>query len=337
MKKKKYYLVTGGCGFIGSNFIEIALKKKINIINIDKLTYAANHETFNNFKKNKNYKFFKGDYGNRDLLKKIFANYSIEKIINFAAETHVDNSISGPIKFIKTNVFSFSIFLNFSLSYFNLLSKSEKKLFKFIHVSTDEVYGSLRKKEKAFNENNKFYPNSPYSSSKAASDGIARSWCKTYGLPVIVTNCSNNYGKYQNKEKLIPLVINQALQEKIIPVYGNGKNVRDWLHVSDHCSALLTIAKKGIAGEAYNIGGGMEIENIKIVKLICSHLDQKSPLKDGTSYLKLIKFVTDRLGHDFRYSVNFNKLKKTQNWKPKVNFADGIKQTVNWYIKKNST
>ena len=249
----------------------------------------------------------------------------------------MDRSIDSPKNFINSNVFSFSIFLNFSLSYFNLLRKSEKKLFKFIHVSTDEVYGSLRKKEKAFNENNKFYPNSPYSSSKAASDGIARSWCKTYGLPVIVTNCSNNYGKYQNKEKLIPLVINQALQEKIIPVYGNGKNVRDWLHVSDHCSALLTIAKKGIAGEAYNIGGGMEIENIKIVKLICSHLDQKSPLKDGTSYLKLIKFVTDRLGHDFRYSVNFNKLKKTQNWKPKVNFADGIKQTVNWYIKKNST
>jgi dTDP-glucose 4,6-dehydratase len=330
---KQYYLITGGCGFIGTNFIEIALKKKINIINLDKLSYASNYDLHKKFYKNKNYKFYKGDYSNYKILKKIFLNFNVTKILNFAAETHVDNSIYGPIKFIKNNVLSFSFFLQFSLNYFNRLNEKKKKFFKFVHVSTDEVYGSLKKKEKSFNEKCKFYPNSPYSASKAASDGIARAWNKTYGLPVIITNCSNNYGIYQNKEKLIPKTIHQALNNKIIPVYGNGKNIRDWMHVSDHCNALLLILEKGKSGETYNIGGRNEIENIKIVKLICSYLDKKVPLKDGTSYLKFIKFVKDRLGHDFRYSVNFSKLKEKLDWEPKVKFSEGIQKTVDWYIK----
>lgn len=335
--KKKYYLVTGGCGFIGSNFIEIALKKKINIINLDKITYAANYEISKQFNNNRNYQFIKSDYGNKKILKKIFSKYNIVKIINFAAETHVDNSISGPIKFIKNNIYNFSVFLNYSFNYFNSLKKINRKNFKFIHVSTDEVYGSLKKKEKAFKECDKFFPNSPYSASKAASDGIARAWYKTFGMPIIITNCSNNYGKYQNKEKLIPHVINQALKKKTIPVYGTGKNIRDWLHVTDHCKALLLISKKGKIGETYNIGGGTELENIKIVKLICGYLDKLFPLANGHgSYLQFIKFVTDRLGHDFRYSVNFDKLKKQLNWKPEVNFSEGLKDTVKWYIEKHN-
>ncbi len=328
MQKKNTYLVTGGCGFIGSNFIEILLDKGEKIINLDSYSYAANKKINKKFLKNKNYSFYKGSYSNVSLIRRIFKKHKINKVINFAAESHVDNSINGPIKFIKNNIYDFSIFLKECNSYY---SKNNFKKFIFLHVSTDEVYGSLKINEKSFVERDKYFPNSPYSSSKASSDLVARSWYKTYKFPIIITNCSNNYGKYQNFEKLIPLTIKQALNKKQIPIYGNGKNIRDWLHVEDHCSALYLLSKFGTPGEQYNIGGGTEIPNIKIVKMICKYLDKFVPLKNN-KYASYITFVKDRLGHDFRYSVNFNKLKKEFNWHPKVKFSTGLENTVKWYL-----
>ncbi len=332
MQKKSIYLVTGGCGFIGSNFVEMLLNKGESVVNLDSYSYAANKKINNDFKKFKNYFFFKGSYGDIKLLSKIFKKHKITKVINFAAETHVDNSINGPIKFIKNNIFDFSLFLNECFKYY-LNNKNKIKKFSFLHVSTDEVYGSLKMKERSFTEKNKYLPNSPYSSSKASSDLIARSWFKTYGFPIVISNCSNNYGKYQNYEKLIPLTIKKAMNKKKIPVYGSGKNVRDWLHVQDHCSALYLLSKMGIPGEQYNIGGGTEVSNIKIVKMICTHLDTLYPLK-GKKYSSFINFVKDRPGHDFRYSVNYTKIKKNFNWKPKIHFREGLKQTVKWYVDK---
>jgi dTDP-glucose 4,6-dehydratase len=331
MQKKNLYFITGGCGFIGSNFIEILLKKGEKIVNLDSYSYAANKAINKRLLKYKNYTFYKGSYGNIFLLKKIFAKHNrINKVINFAAESHVDNSINGPLLFIKNNVYDFSIFLKECANYYktNKISK-----FIFLHVSTDEVYGSLKLKQKSFTEKNKYFPNSPYSSSKASSDLIARSWYKTYKFPVIITNCSNNYGKYQNFEKLIPLTIKRALNHKKIPIYGNGKNIRDWLHVNDHCEALYLISKAGVPGEQYNIGGGKEISNIKIVKMICNYLDKILPLKKR-KYSSFISFVKDRLGHDFRYSVNFKKIKSELNWKPKVKFSTGLNDTVKWYVEE---
>ena len=330
MQKKNTFLITGGCGFIGSNFIEMLLKNGEKVINLDSLSYAANKNVNKKFLKNRNYKFHKGNYGNPILVKKILEKYKVNKVINFAAESHVDNSINGPILFVKNNIYYFSIFLNECAKYYK---KNKIKKFIFLHVSTDEVYGSLNLKEKSFTEQNKYLPNSPYSSSKASSDLIARSWFKTYNFPIITTNCSNNYGKHQNFEKLIPLTIKRALNHKTIPIYGNGKNIRDWLHVEDHCSALYLISKYGKVGDQYNIGGGKEISNIEIVKMICSHLDNILPMKKK-KYSSFIKFVDDRLGHDFRYSVNFLKLKKQMNWKPKIIFSTGLKNTVEWYLKK---
>ena len=330
MQKKSIYLITGGCGFIGSNFIEMLLKKGNYVVNLDSYSYAANKEINKEFKKSKNYFFFKSNFGNIALVRKIFKKHKINKVINFAAESHVDNSINGPIKFIENNILDFSIFLNECYKYY-----SDKKLKKFIflHVSTDEVYGSLNKNEKSFKEQDKYLPNSPYSSSKASSDLIARSWFKTYNFPIIITNCSNNYGKYQNFEKLIPLTIKRAFNKEQIPVYGDGKNIRDWLHVDDHCSALFLLSKLGTSGEHYNIGGGTEIPNIQIVKLICKYLDDLYPLKDK-KYSSFISFVKDRPGHDFRYSVNYDKIKKKFKWKPRVSFSKGLSQTVKWYVEK---
>ena len=331
MLSKNIFLITGGCGFIGSNFIEMLLSQGHKVINIDTYSYAANKKINNKFLKNKNYFFYKSNYNNSSLLKKILFKYKINKIVNFAAESHVDNSIMGPIKFIKNNVYDFSIFLHESAKYF---FKKKVKNFTFLHVSTDEVYGSLNLKQKSFKEENKFYPNSPYSASKASSDLIARSWYKTYKFPIIVSNCSNNYGKYQNSEKLIPLVIKKAINIKKIPVYGNGKNIRDWLHVEDHCNALYQLCTKGIHGQHYNIGGGTEISNIEIVKLICKFLDKTKPLKNK-KYSSLITFVKDRKGHDFRYSVNYRKIKKQLNWEPRVNFYHGLENTILWYLKNH--
>ncbi len=330
MQKKSIYLITGGCGFIGSNFVEMLLKKGLSVVNLDSYSYAANRNINKEFKKYKNYFFFKGNYGNTKLVRKIFKKFKINKIVNFAAESHVDNSINGPIKFIKNNILEFSLFLNESHKYY---SNKKVKNFSFLHVSTDEVYGSLNKNEKSFTEKDKYFPNSPYSSSKASSDLISRAWFKTYGFPIITTNCSNNYGKYQNPEKLIPLTIKRAYNKQKIPVYGNGRNIRDWLHVEDHCSALYLLSKFGIPGEQYNIGGGTEIPNIEIVKLICKYLDQIHPLKNK-KYSSFIAFVKDRPGHDFRYSVNYNKIKNEFNWKPRVTFSKGLSQTVKWYVEK---
>jgi dTDP-glucose 4,6-dehydratase len=329
-KKKNFYLVTGGCGFIGSNFIENLLNKGEKIINLDSYSYAANREINKKFLKYKNYFFYKGSYSNVSLIRKIFKRHKINKVINFAAESHVDNSINGPLKFIKNNVYDFSIFLSECAAYY---AKNKIKKFIFLHVSTDEVYGSLKIKQKSFVEKDKYFPNSPYSSSKASSDLIVRSWFKTYKFPAIITNCSNNYGKYQNFEKLIPLTIKRALSKKQIPIYGNGKNIRDWLHVDDHCSALYLLSKSGTPGEQYNIGGGTEIPNIEIVKMICDYLDKFAPM-DKSKYSSYITFGEDRLGHDFRYSVNYSKLKRDFNWQPKVKFSNGLKDTVKWYLDK---
>lgn len=330
MQKKTNYLITGGCGFIGANFIEMLLNNGEKIINLDSFSYAANRDVNRNFLKHKNYIFYKGSYGNTRLVKKLLNKHNIDKVINFAAETHVDNSIEGPIKFIKNNVYDFTLFIKECSQFYE---KNKKKDFIFLHVSTDEVYGSLKFREKSFTEKGKYFPNSPYSSSKASSDLITRSWYKTYGFPVIITNCSNNYGKFQNFEKLIPLTIKRAMEKKKIPVYGNGKNVRDWLHVKDHCSALYLLSKLGKKGEQYNIGGGKEVPNIKIVQKICAYLDKLYPLKHK-KYSSYITFVKDRPGHDFRYSINYNKIKRNFNWKPKVSFNDGLKETVKWYSHK---
>ena len=328
MQKKNLHLITGGCGFIGSNYIKTLLKKGEKVINIDSYSYAANKDINKIFLKDKNYFFFKGSYGNIKLVRKIFKKYKINKVINFAAESHVDNSIDGPLKFIKNNVYDFSIFLKECANYY---FQNKPKKFIFLHVSTDEVYGSLSLKQKSFVEEDKYFPNSPYSSSKASSDLIARSWFKTYKFPVIITNCSNNYGKYQNFEKLIPLTIMRAINGKKIPVYGTGENIRDWLNVEDHCSALYLLSQFGKPGEQYNIGGGKEVSNIKIVKMICNFLDKLNPLDVG-KHSKFISFVKDRPGHDFRYSVNYNKLSKKFNWKPKIKFNKGLEETTKWYV-----
>lgn len=325
-----HYLVTGGLGFIGSNFIEYNLKKKISIINVDNLSYAASKYRNNNFKKNKKYKFYSCSIGNKKKISYIFQKYKPEIIINFAAETHVDNSIIRPVDFIKNNVLEFTQFLDEFKSYYNH-SKNKKKI-KFINVSTDEVYGSLTKYEKKFTEKNKFFPNNPYSASKSAGDLIARAWNKTFNLPIITTNCSNNFGPSQNKEKLIPKTIINALNKKKIPVYAKGKNIRDWIYVLDHCKVLNSIIKKGVPGEVYNIGGNNEIENIKIVNSICKILDKIKPLEEKKSYSNLIQFVKDRAAHDLRYGVDSSKIEKITGMKLKKQFNYNLKKTIIWYI-----
>jgi len=325
-------LVTGGSGFIGSNFIRIALNKKIKIINLDKLTYATKNNR-ESFKKNKNYKFFKINILNKKKVKNIFTKYKPNGIIHFAAESHVDRSIKSPEIFFKTNTIGTLRLLDLTREY---LEKNRNKKFRFIHVSTDEVYGSLKIKDKGFTEKNKFFPNSPYAASKASSDHIVRSYFKTFEVPAIITNCSNNYGKNQFPEKLIPLIILNALNKKILPVYGNGRQIRDWLYVDDHCNAIIKIFFNGKIGDTYNIGGNNEIKNIDLVKKICVYLDKHFKKKKEDSFLNLIKFVKDRPGHDQRYSINSKKLEKELKWKPSYNFDRGLKLTIDWYLKKFS-
>ena len=323
-------LVTGGCGFIGSNFVSIALKKKIKIINIDNLTYVS--KNYKNHPKNKNYKFFKLNILNERKILQILNKFKPDGIIHFAAETHVDRSIKNPEIFFKSNKLGMLRLLNASR---NFLKKNKNKKFKFINVSTDEVYGSLKIKEKSFSEKNKYFPNSPYSASKASSDHIARAFFKTYNMPIITTNCSNNYGPNQYEEKLIPLIISNALQRKKLPIYGNGKQIRDWLYVDDHCMAILKIFYRGKIGETYNIGGENEIKNIDLVKKICDLLDKKMKLnKKRDSFSNLIHFVKDRPGHDFRYSINSKKIMRHLKWQPSFKLERGLKLTINWYLKK---
>jgi dTDP-glucose 4,6-dehydratase len=320
-------LVTGGCGFIGINFIKLALKKNFNIFNIDLLTYAsiANKKVI----KHKNYKFLKLEIGSEKKLFEVVKKFRPNFIVNFAAETHVDKSIDDPIIFFKKNIMSFGLFLKTLKKYYDQCNKN----FKLLHISTDEVYGSLKAKEKSFKEKNKYFPNSPYAASKASSDHIARSFNKTFGIPIIISNCSNNYGPFQYPEKLIPLTIVNAINNQRIPIYGNGNQIRDWLFVNDHCNALLKILKHGKIGETYNIGGDNQIKNINLVKKICKYLDQKFARDKSNSFSKLIINVEDRLSHDERYSVNCNKIKKQLKWKAKTSLDSGIKLTIDWYLK----
>jgi dTDP-glucose 4,6-dehydratase len=326
-------LVTGGAGFIGSNFVlDWIATQGVTVVNLDKLTYAGNLNNLSSLQGNPKHIFVHGDIGERELLRKLFKQYRPRAVINFAAESHVDRSIHGPEDFIQTNVVGTFHLLEESRAYWQALSQDEKSAFRFLQVSTDEVYGSLEANDPAFKETTSYAPNSPYAASKAAADHLVRAYHHTYGLPVLTSNCSNNYGPLQFPEKLIPLTILNALQGKPLPVYGDGKNVRDWLYVGDHCAAIKVVLSQGKLGETYNIGGASEKTNIEVVKAICTILDELSPLPDRTSRASLITFVKDRPGHDRRYAMDFAKISRELGWRPAENFETGIRKTVRWYL-----
>lgn len=325
--------VTGGAGFIGSNFVHSWLDKSNEaIITLDKLTYAGNLANLADLKNEACHTFVRGDIGDRGLISELLLQYRPRAVLNFAAETHVDRSIHGPDNFIQTNIVGTFNLLEAVRGYWNDLSAEEKKAFRFLHVSTDEVYGTLELNEASFAEHNPYKPNSPYSASKAASDHLVRAWYYTYGLPVLTTNCSNNYGPYHFPEKLIPLVILNAVSEKPLPVYGDGLQVRDWLYVADHCRAIMRVLEAGSPGETYNVGGHNEITNIDVVKMICKILDTLRPRTDGQSYATQIHFVKDRPGHDRRYAINADKIENSLEWKPQETFISGLEKTVRWYL-----
>ena len=327
--------ITGGCGFIGSNFVINQIKKNHKVFNFDKLTYAANQDNLLEINQNSNYTFLKGDITDSKKLSCAIKEFNPNIIINFAAESHVDRSIDGPEEFISTNIIGTYKLLQCSLDYYDNLSKEDKSNFKFIHVSTDEVYGSLGKKG-SFKEVSPYKPSSPYSASKASSDHLVNAWYHTFNLPTIITNCSNNYGPYQFPEKLIPLIIISCLNGKNLPIYGDGKNIRDWLYVTDHCNALDSVINNGEVGETYNIGGNEEKTNLEIVNMICSILDQKIPLKGKLKYSDSIVYVKDRPGHDFRYAIDSSKIQNKLNWQPKYKFEDAIVKTIDWYLNNQS-
>jgi dTDP-glucose 4,6-dehydratase len=327
--------ITGGCGFIGSNFVINQINKNHKIFNFDKLTYAANQDNLLEINQNSNYTFLKGDITDSKKLFFAIKEFNPNIIINFAAESHVDRSIDGPEEFISTNIIGTYKLLQCSLDYYDNLSKEDKNNFKFIHVSTDEVYGSLGKKG-SFKEISPYKPSSPYSASKASSDHLVNAWHHTFNLPTIITNCSNNYGPYQFPEKLIPLIIISCLNGKELPIYGDGKNIRDWLYVKDHCTALDCVINNGKSGETYNIGGNEEKTNLDIVNTICSVLDKKMPLKNGLKYSNSIIYVKDRPGHDFRYAIDSSKIKNELNWQPQYQFESAIVDTIDWYIQNQS-
>jgi len=328
----KNILITGGCGFIGSNFIKHLLEDDSDYypIILDSLTYAGNKKNLDNFH-NDSYVFIKGDICDKALVKSLFEKYHFKGVFHFAAESHVDRSIDGPKAFINTNIIGTYNLLEISRMYYNKQNSS----FKFIHVSTDEVYGDLDDGG-YFTENTPYNPSSPYSASKASSDHLARAWNRTYGLPVAITNCSNNYGPFQFPEKLIPLMIINCLDWKPLPVYGDGTNIRDWLFVDDHCSAIKAVYENGAIGETYNVGGNNEIKNIDIVITICTILDDLQPSDNGKSYSELITFVKDRPGHDFRYAINAKKIQNELGWYPSESFETGIKKTIEWYLGNES-
>lgn len=326
-------LVTGGAGFIGSNFIlDWLVECDEPVINLDKLTYAGNPANLRALQQDTRYLFVQGDINDRVLVDNLFKQHKPRAIIHFAAESHVDRSIDGPESFIKTNINGTFCLLETACSYWSTLPVVAQNTFRFLHVSTDEVYGSLKLHDPAFAETTPYAPNSPYAASKAASDHLVRAYHHTYGLPTLTTNCSNNYGPYQYPEKLIPLTILSALQNKPLPVYGDGLNIRDWLYVGDHCAAIREVLTKGRVGETYNIGGNSEKTNIEVVKTLCTILDELHPAKNGESYTKLITFVKDRLGHDRRYAINAEKITRELGWKPQENFTSGIRRTVQWYL-----
>jgi dTDP-glucose 4,6-dehydratase len=326
-------LITGGAGFIGSNFVLDWLAQSDEpILNLDKLTYAGNLQSLASLKDNPLHRFVQGDIADRDLVQYLFATHKPRAIVHFAAESHVDRSIHGPGEFIQTNVMGSFNLLECARAHWTNLGSEEKANFRFIHVSTDEVYGSLSLNEPAFTEKNAYQPNSPYSASKAASDHLVRAWHHTYGLPVITTNCSNNYGPFQFPEKLIPLMIVNALAGKPLPIYGDGQQIRDWLYVKDHCSAIRRVLEAGQVGETYNVGGWNEKPNIDIVKTICSLLDNLKPRPDGRPYADQMTFVKDRPGHDRRYAIDASKIEQDLQWRPAETFETGIQKTVRWYL-----
>jgi len=328
----KTLLVTGGAGFIGSNLVRTALTKDdIAVVNLDKLTYAGNLNSLVAVAGHPGYTFVRGGIEDRALLAKLLEEHRPDAVLNLAAESHVDRSIDGPGEFIQTNIVGTFELLEAVRAYWNKLKGDAGKSFRFLHVSTDEVYGSLGP-DGFFTEESPYLPNSPYSASKAASDHLVRAYHHTYGLPVLITNCSNNYGPYQFSEKLIPLMILNALEGKPLPVYGDGKNIRDWLYVLDHCHAILTVLAKGRVGESYNIGGSSEKKNIEVVKNICDLLDEMSPRADGRSYHRQVAFVTDRPGHDRRYAIDAGKIRRELGWEPGESFDTGLRKTVRWYL-----
>lgn len=331
----KTVLITGGCGFIGSALIRMLLTDPdYKLINVDKLTYAGNLNSLKSISSNERYIFEKLDICNKDKLKEIFKKYRPNYVMHLAAESHVDRSIQDPDAFIQTNIVGTYNLLNISLNYFLSLNDNDKKLFKFHHISTDEVFGDLEDGD-YFTEETSYSPSSPYSATKASSDHLVRAWHRTYGLPVVITNCSNNYGPYHHPEKLIPHIIISALEKKQLTIFGDGTQVRDWLYVDDHAKALIKVLTEAEIGETFNIGGNNEKQNIEVVSVICELLDVLSPLKSTNlkSYKDLILHVSDRPGHDTRYAINASKIQKKLDWKPEETFNSGIKKTIKWYLK----
>ena len=325
------WLVTGGAGFIGGNFVLQAVRDGITVVNLDALTYAGNRDTLAPLEGDARHVFVHGDIGDAQLVARLLQEHQPDAVINFAAESHVDRSIDGPAAFVQTNVVGTLSLLEQVRDYWKALEGGKKDAFRFLHVSTDEVYGSLGDTGQ-FTETTPYAPNSPYSASKAASDHLVRAFHHTYGLPVLTTNCSNNYGPYQFPEKLIPLVIAKALAGEPLPVYGDGRNVRDWLYVGDHCTAIRRVLEAGRVGETYNVGGDAERQNIDVVKTICALLDARQPLADGRPRESLITYVKDRPGHDRRYAIDAGKLKSELGWAPQHSFEQGIADTVDWYL-----
>jgi dTDP-glucose 4,6-dehydratase len=326
-------LVTGGAGFIGSNFILDWLSgEKSPVVNLDKLTYAGNLNNLAALQHDARHIFVRGDIGDSELVGRLLREHKPSAIVHFAAESHVDRSIHGPADFIETNINGTFRLLEEARAYWGALPPAERAAFRFLHVSTDEVYGSLGPDDAPFSETTAYAPNSPYSASKAASDHLVRAYHHTYGLPTLTTNCSNNYGAFQFPEKLIPLIILNALSGKPLPVYGDGLNVRDWLHVGDHCTAIREVLKRGRLGETYNIGGWNEKTNLDVIHTVCAILDEQQPSADGKPYASLITYVKDRPGHDRRYAIDARKIERELGWKPKETFETGIRQTVRWYL-----
>ena len=326
-------LVTGGAGFIGTNFVlEWVKQHNEAVVNLDKLTYAGNLQNLAEVQTNPRHVFVHGDIGDQDLILRLLQEYQPRAIINFAAESHVDRSIHGPEDFIQTNVVGTFHLLEAVRQHWNVMSEEGKAEFRFLHVSTDEVYGSLGNDDPPFTETTPYAPNSPYSASKAASDHLVRAYHHTYGLPTLTTNCSNNYGPYQFPEKLVPLIIMNAIAGKTLPIYGDGQNIRDWLYVSDHCSAIRAVLAHGNVGEIYNIGGSNEQTNLDVVAAICTMLDQVHPSSPIVPHAELIQYIRDRAGHDRRYAIDANKIQRELGWRPVETFESGIRKTVNWYL-----
>jgi dTDP-glucose 4,6-dehydratase len=330
-------LVTGAAGFIGSNFVlDWCDQSKEEVVSLDLLTYAGNLENLSSLSQNAQHYFIKGSIGDRALISELLKKYHIRAVVNFAAESHVDRSIHGPGDFIETNIVGTYHLLESTRSYWNDLDEPTKKAFRFLHISTDEVYGSLDENAPAFTEKHPYEPNSPYSASKASSDHLVRAWFRTYGLPVLTTNCSNNYGPYHFPEKLIPLCILNALNGKSLPIYGDGQQIRNWLYVKDHCSAIREVLKQGRIGDTYNVGGWNEKTNLEVIKTLCGILDELKPKRDGSKYENQITYVKDRSGHDRCYAIDASKLERELGWRPQETFETGLRKTVLWYLENET-